>query len=118
MSRGEPLVCERCGEGVAEPRDLALHRGRVHGEELDEAEQASFELAVEDETAWLQAFRRHVRSALATLPIFLVYGVVVLSGYVYRASEAFMVLPLPGILGFVGLTYYMVYRHQGVVEEA
>lgn len=116
MNRAEPVRCDRCGEGFREPRDLALHRGRVHADELDEAEEASFEVAREEEIAWLTSFRRHVRSGLATLPIFLVYGIVVLSGYVYRASEAFMLLPLPGILGFVALTYYMVYRHQDTVE--
>lgn len=110
------VVCSRCGEGFRHPRDLALHRGRVHGEQLDEAEQASFELAREDEAAWLASFRRHVQAALAAVLVLLAYLVVLVAGYVHRAHPAFMLLPLPGILGFAGLAYYMMYRRPGAPE--
>jgi len=111
----ELVRCSRCEEGFRQARDLALHRGRVHAQDLDESEQASFEVALDEEAAWLDGFRRHVRAGLATLPVFLVYAIVAVSGYIYRASEMFIVLPLPGILGFAALTYYMAYRHQGAL---
>lgn len=118
MSRRGYVRCSRCGEGFREPRDLALHRGRVHGGDLAEGERASFEVALEEERAWLASFRRHVRSGLATLPVFLVYVIVALSGYAYQASATFILLPLPGILGFAALTYFMAYRHQGSLEAS
>jgi hypothetical protein len=104
--------CSRCGEGFHDPRDLALHRGRVHAGSLDEAEQASFEVAVEEEAEWLTSFRRRVRAGLAALAVVSAYAVVLVAGYVHRAHPAFMFLPLPGILGFAGLAYYMVYRRE------
>lgn len=113
MARDGTVACSRCGEGFVHPRDLALHRGRVHGDELDEAEQASFELAREEEAAWLARFRRHVQAALAALLVLLAYAIVLVAGYVHRAHPAFMLLPLPGILGFAGLAYYMMYRRRG-----
>lgn len=108
----EPVTCENCGEDFRHPRDLALHRGRRHETELTEPQRAQFELALEEERRWLARFRRHVRSGLVTLPILLVYGVVVVAGFAYRARPTFLLLPLPGILGFAGLTYYLSFRHQ------
>lgn len=116
--RSGPVRCSRCGETFREPRDLSLHRGRVHTEELDGAEQASFELAVEEESRWLASFRRHVRAALAGGAVVLTYGVVLLLAYAYRSDPAFMLLPLPGILGFAAVTYYTVYRHQATWTDS
>lgn len=117
-TRAGPVRCSRCGETFREPRDLSLHRGRVHAGELDEAEQASFELAIEEEKRWLAAFRRHVRAALAGGAVLFTYTVVLLLAYAYRSDPAFMLLPLPGILGFAAVTYYMVYRHQATWTDS
>lgn len=108
--------CGRCGEAFREPRDLALHRGRLHAEELDGPERASYELAAEEEGAWLASFRRHVEAGLAALLVLLAYAIVLVAGYVHRAHPAFMFMPLPGILGFAALAYYMVYRRRGAEE--
>lgn len=110
--RPDPVYCQHCQEGFLEVRDLALHRGRVHREALDEAEQASYEAALEEEKAWLVRFRRHTRAGLATLPIFFVYAIVLVAGLAYRARTMLLLLPIPGILGFAVVTYLMVYRHQ------
>lgn len=110
--RSEPVFCDRCSEGFREERDLALHRGRLHEEALTKPEAAAFEEALLAEERWLARFRRHVRAGLFTLPILLLYGLVVVAGLAYRARSTFLWLPLPGILGFSALTYYMSYRHQ------
>jgi hypothetical protein len=93
-----------------EPRDLALHRGRRHADAIDDAERALFEEAQAEEEAWLAAFRRHIVAGLATLPVALVYLVVLVTGYVYDVNGAMLVMPLPGILGFGTLTYWATYR--------
>lgn len=110
--RRRPVRCSYCREGFREPRDLALHRGRVHREELDEGERASFEAALDEEARWLAGFRHHTRAGLAALAILVAYAAVVVTGYVYRANPFLVVLPLPGILGFAALTYLLVYRRQ------
>lgn len=110
--RPEPVHCPECEEGFAHARDLHLHLGRVHGASLDDEAQARFEVALADEAAWLDSFRRHMRSALAALPVLVVYGIVLVTGYMYRARPTMMLLPLPGIVGFAVITYYMAYRHQ------
>lgn len=107
------LRCERCDERFREARDLSLHRGRVHAGELDEAERASFEMAEREEADWLAGFRRHAMASLAAVAVLLAYTVVLVAGYIHRAHPAFMIMPLPGILGFAGLAYYMAHRHQG-----
>lgn len=113
-----PVQCRHCGEQFREVRDLSLHRGRIHPAQLGDGEQASFEAALEEEERWLARFRQHMRASLAILPVMLVYAIVLLAGSVYAASTAFMLLPLPGIVGFAALTYVMVYHHQSREEES
>lgn len=110
--RPDPVHCGYCEEGFVHERDLALHRGRVHAELVSEEETRAFESAREAERRWLDRLRRHLRSGLAALPVLSIYAVVLVAGYVYRAEPTLLVLPLPGILGFAALTYYLAYRHQ------
>jgi hypothetical protein len=109
--------CSRCEEGFREPRDLALHRGRVH-EDLTEAERSSFEVAREEEIAWLAAYRQRVVATIAATLVLLAYVIVLMAGYVHRAHPVFMLLPLPGIIGFAVLAYYMARRHFEEREDA
>lgn len=113
---GTAARCERCGERFAGVGLLALHRGRVHGEELTDAELAAFEEARADEEAWLAGFRAHLVGALSGGSVIFVYLAVVLSSYVLRANPALVVLPAPGIVGFAVVTYWLAYRHRREFE--
>lgn len=110
------VVCRRCEARFARPDLLALHRGRVHGGDLTEAERAAFEAARDEEEAWLARFRAHLVGALTAAAVLFVYLGVVLSSYVLRANPALVALPAPGIVGFAAVTYWLAYRHRRSFE--
>lgn len=113
---GTVACCDRCSERFAAVDLLALHRGRVHGDELTDPELAAYEQARADEEAWLSAFRAHLVGALSGGSVIFVYLGVVLSSYVLRANPALVVLPAPGIVGFAAVTYWLAYRHRREFE--
>lgn len=113
---GTVARCERCGERFAGVGLLALHRGRVHGDELTDRELAAYEQARADEEAWLAGFRAHLVGALSGGTVIFAYLAVVLSSYVLRANPALVVLPAPGIVGFAAVTYWLAYRHRREFE--
>lgn len=109
-------ACARCGTRCADPTVLALHRGRAHAGQLDEAERAAFEAALEDEAAWMRAFRGHVAGALGAALVVLAYLGAVLPAVRRGGNPALMALPLPGILIFAAVTYWQVSNHRQRVE--
>jgi len=58
VPRGAPVYeCSRCGRPFESEDYLALHRGLVHGEDLDEAEREAFDAARDAESAAIRRFR-------------------------------------------------------------
>lgn len=111
-SRSEVHVCPVCERPFARPAYRDLHLGRRHPEALDADQQRAFQAAIEEESAWMTRFRRHVRAALAALVVMLVYGKLVVLATILEANPGMLILPAPGILAFAMLVYALVYTHQ------
>lgn len=104
--------CRVCGQAFARQAYLDLHLGHEHSEDLTEAEQAAFQQALEREEAFLATFQRHVRGALAGLPVVLLYAFLLIIGIAYGVPPALPLLLLPGVLAFTALFYYIAYTHE------
>lgn len=104
--------CRVCGRAFARQAYLDLHLGHEHGEDLTEAEQGTFQQALEQEEAFLATFQRHVRGALAGLPVVLLYAFLLIIGIAYGVPPALPLLLLPGVLVFTALFYYIAYTHE------
>ncbi len=111
-SRARPRPCRICQEAFLEPAHLALHRGRAHPDELEAGEQAAYDVALAEEQAWLDTFRRHTRAALAALPVLLLYGLLIVAAIEYGVNPAMAALPAPGAFVFFALIYYLAYTHE------
>lgn len=105
-------TCRVCGQAFARQAYLDLHLGHEHGSQLTDAEQAAFQQALEHEDAFLAAFQRHVRGALAGLPVVLLYAFLLIIGVAYGVPPALPLLLLPGVLAFTALFYYIAYTHE------
>jgi hypothetical protein len=75
----DPAACERCGARFVDDRLLALHRGRVHTDELRGGEREAYRDAVEAEQEDIRLFRLKAIAALVAVyfGFILVYAFVV-----------------------------------------
>lgn len=108
--------CRVCGQAFARQAYLDLHLGHEHGSELTEAEHGAFQHALDQEEAFLATFQRHVRGALAGLPVVLLYAFLLIIGIAYGVPPALPLLLLPGVLAFTALFYYIAYTYEPQAE--
>ncbi len=109
-SGGQPTwVCRHCDDAFLREAHHDLHLGRVHSDLLTAGESKAFAGALAEEDAWIARFQCHVRGGMATLPIVLVYMLVVLIAAVGDANLLWSFLLLPGALAFGTLVYAVEY---------
>ncbi len=110
--QGAAAECRVCGQAFSREAYRDLHVGHEHPGEVTAAEQAAFQRALAEEEAFLQAFQRHVRGALAGLPVVLLYAFLLIIGIAYGVPPALPLLLLPGVAAFTALFYYIAYTHE------
>ncbi|MFC7139025.1 C2H2-type zinc finger protein [Halosimplex aquaticum] len=73
-----PAECAYCGRPFESDGLLALHRGQVHPDAIDEAEREAYEEAHEAETGQLRRFRLKALAVLVVVyfGLLMVYAVV------------------------------------------
>lgn len=86
-----------------------MHMGADHAAVLAPDEAAAWGRAEAREDAYLARLRKHVRASLVVVPgvLFYFYAVILLDNA--GGNPALGIIPLPGLVGFLALIYYMVF---------
>lgn len=110
-------ACPYCHEEHARPSYLALHIGRVHPEQMDREEAAAAEAAHADEEAVLAHLRKHVKSGLAVVPVFLFFVLTLSLLAQIERNVGFAIMLFPAFIAFSVLVYGMMFSRLTLKEN-
>lgn len=101
--------CPYCGTVFLRRHYLAMHLGKRHAVSLSQAEAEAYHAALDAEETVFVDLRRHVKASLVVLPLILFYFWALVALAQAGGNVAFGFMPLPGVVGFAALVYYMVW---------